>query len=129
MILIDKSLQHQNLVMTLTELTTIVNPFYLLVLTNDFTKVSTKFVLGLNLSKDLLRYDLFTLNQAQISPLEPGNYTYSVYQSSITPSDESGLGSPIESGKALIILSSDKAEPITYNSAPTEYLTYNSTND
>jgi len=129
MILIDKSLQVQKLVLTLTELTTIVNPVYLLVLANDFTKISSRFVLGTNLSQDLLRYDLFTLIQPQISPLEPGNYTYSVYQSSVSVTEETGLGSPIESGKARITNSSDKVQPITYNSVPTEYLTYNSTND
>ena len=129
MILLNKSVEKQNIVRTLSELNTIVNPVYLLVLTNDFTKVISRFTLNHNLSNDLSRYDLFQLSTSSISSLEQGLYTYSVYQSAIPTDDESLLGSSIEDGKAKVIDPSTLAKPIIYNSVPTEYVTYNSDND
>ncbi|WP_428329049.1 hypothetical protein [Mucilaginibacter sp.] len=127
MILIDKSKQVQNLVLTLTELTTIVSPVYLLVLSNDFTKVVSRFVLSNNQSLDLNRYDLFQLSANTINTLEQGSYTYSVYQSAIETTDETSLGNAIENGKAKVI--GTVTQPIIYNSDPTEYVTYNPNND
>lgn len=129
MILLNKSISKQNIVLTLSELTTIVNPVYLLVLTNDFTKVISRFILSQNLSNDLSRYDLFQLDTASISSLEQGVYTYSVYQSTIPTEDENSLGGSIEDGKAKVIDPSILVQPIIYNSVPTEYVTYNSDND
>ncbi len=129
MILLNKSLDTQNVVLTLSELTTVANPVYLLVLTNDFTKVISRFILATNLSLDLNRYDLFQLTTASISSLEQGNYTYSVYQSTTASYDESSLGGAIEQGKARVIDPSILVQPIIYNSVPTEYITYDSNND
>lgn len=126
MILLNKSLDTQDIFLTLTELTTIVNPVYLLVLSNDFTKTVTRFVLQNNLSDDLNRYDHYQLATALISSLEQGLYTYRVYQSVTATNDETLLGNAIECGKAKVIDPGAIVQPIIYESVPTEFVTYNS---
>ena len=125
MILFNKGIDKQDVVLTLSELTTIVNPVYLLLITSDFTKTVTRLHLATNLSKNLNRYDYFQIDTSLIGSLEPGLYTYAVYQSATATNDESTLGNPIESGKATVIAPGAVMQPIIYDSAPTEYVTFN----
>ena len=130
MILINKDLQVQDLVLTLTELTTISTPVYLLVLTNDFDQVVTRIILSQNFSPNRNRYDLFGLQKSQVSGLTTGLYTYQVFQSSEINYDESVLGKPIESGKAKVIAPAELVQPIIYQSDDkSDYITYKSAND
>lgn len=129
MILLNKSINEQDIILTLTELTTISDAVYLLVLTNDFTKVISRFILSQNVSLNTNRYDHYKIETSDISALEQGLYTYSVYQSAVITYDETSLGKPIESGKAKVIDPSMLVQPAIYNSEPTEYVTYNSNND
>jgi len=125
MILIDKSKSVQDIVLTLSELTTINFPVYLLVLTNYFTKVVSRFILDTNISLNTNRYDHFQLPTSGLTSLEQGSYTYSVYQSATVSYDESTLGNAIENGKAKVIDPGTLVQPTIYNSEPTEYITYN----
>jgi len=129
MILLNKSTSTQDIVLTLSELTTIPDAVYLLVLTSDFTQVVSRFILSGNTSLDTDRYDLFKLDTSLITSLEQGLYTYAAYQSPVFTYDETTLGKPIEYGKAKVIDPATVVQPIIYNSVPTEYVTYNSDND
>lgn len=124
MILIDYEKNVQDLVLTLSELTTISNPVYLLVLTNIFTKTTTRYILQNNLSPSIERYDRFQLATSGFTGLEVGLYDYHVYQSSTINYDEAQLGNWIETGKAQVIKNSEALQPITYQPTQVEYITY-----
>ena len=104
MIVIDKSKSSQNIILTLTELTSIENAKYLLVIKNDAVRTVSNIFLGNNLSTATERFDLFKLTQPAYNQLVSGYYTYSIYQqaqdSEIT--DVTLLGASIEDGKLLV---------------------------
>lgn len=106
MIVIDKSKtsQNQNIILTLTELTTIVNAKYLMVLKNDAIRTVTNMFLPENISTSKDRYDLFQIATSEFYDLVSGFYTYSIYQQSpdTTITDAKLLGNSIEDGKLLI---------------------------
>ena len=130
MILLNKNIQVQDLVLTLTELTTIENPVYLLVLTNDFNRKKSYLILEANTSTNTQRYDRFLFDANSLADLDTGLYTYAVYESDVAVYDESGLGNPIETGKAKVIAPDEMVQPIIYNSEDdSEYYTYKSLND
>lgn len=130
MLLINKSNPTTDLILTLTELTTIVNPVYLLVLTSDFNRTKSRFVLPQNISSNLLRYDHFKVDTSIFNDLDTGLYTYTVYQSATETTDETVLGNPVETGKAKIIVPANTVQPIIYQSEDTsDFYTYKSIND
>jgi len=124
MILINYDKSVQDLTLTLSELTTISNPVYLLVLTNLFTKTKTRYILQNNLSTSIQRYDRFQLPTSGFTGLEVGLYNYYVYQSATVNYDETQLGNWIETGKAQVIHNSQVLQPITYQPTSVEYITY-----
>ena len=124
MILINKDNSVQDLVLTLTELTTIVNPVYLLVLRNEYTNNSTRYILQNNISPNLNRYDYFQLDTSLFNDLETGDYSYAIYQSDSINYDETTLGDYVETGKAKVTATNVLATAITYNSAIAETITY-----
>jgi hypothetical protein len=124
MILINKDNSVQDLVLTLTELTTIINPVYLLVLRNEFTNNSTRYILQNNISPNLNRYDNFQLDTSLFNDLETGDYGYTIYQSDSINYDETTLGNYVETGKAKVTATNEQAIAITYNSAIAETITY-----
>lgn len=130
MLLINKSNLQTDLIFTLTELTTIVNPVYLLVLTSDFNRNKYRFILPQNISSNLFRYDHFKVNNSIFTDLDSGLYTYAIYQSAIESFDETVLGKSIESGKAKVIAPEALVQPIIYKSDDnSDYYTYKSIND
>jgi hypothetical protein len=130
MLLINKSNPKTDLILTLTELTTIVDPVYLLVLTSDFNRTKSRFILPLNISSNLSRYDHFKTDTSIFNGLDTGLYTYAVYQSAMSTTDETVLGNPVESGKAKVIALAIVVQPIIYQSEDTsDFYTYKSIND
>lgn len=130
MLLINKSNPKTNLIFTLNELTSIVSPVYLLVLTSDFNRTKYRFILPLNISSNLNRYDHFKVDTSIFNDLDSGLYTYAVYQSTISTADETVLGNPVETGKAKIIAPAVLVQPIIYKSDDTsDFYTYKSIND
>ena len=128
MITIDKDLASQILVVTVTELTTIENPYYLLVINSAFTNNTYKFQLPENSTENIVRYDEFILDTAVFNNVGEGLYNYSIYQSSVLTYDEHALGATVEKG-FLKVTSSTATE--TYISAPEQsgedkYVVYNS---
>lgn len=124
MILINKDNSVQDLVLTLTELTTIVDPVYLLVLRNEFTGNSTRYILQNNISPNLNRYDHFQLDTSLFNDLETGDYSYSIYQSDSINYDETTLGNYVETGRAKVTAPDELATAIIYNSAVADTITY-----
>jgi hypothetical protein len=121
MLVIDKSKAVQNLILTLSELTTIDNARYLLVLKNDAVRTLNKIILPDNTSLSTDRYDLFSLATPVFNEITTGYYTYSIYQQSplTSISDETLLGDFIEQGKLLI-----KDLEVTETIAPVENKDY-----
>jgi hypothetical protein len=103
MIIIDKSKEVQNIILTLSELTTIVDVKYLVVLKSDATREIFKFILPINVSPATSRYDLFKVDTAVFLNMPTGYFSYRIYQTEIDSTiDESLLGEFIECGKLLI---------------------------
>lgn len=124
MILINKDNSTQDLVLTLTELTTIADPVYLLVLKNEFTDNLTRYILQDNVSANLNRYDHFQVDTSLFNDLDTGDYSYTIYQSDSINYDETTLGNYVETGKAKVTAPDEVVSAIIYNSATAETITY-----
>jgi hypothetical protein len=69
-------------VLTLTETSTITNPYYLFVFQNEFNKDSERFQwIGTDTSAYINRYNLFQLTEGVDATFVIGQYTYTVYES------------------------------------------------
>lgn len=83
MIYIEKG-QVNTFALTLSEVTTLVDPFYLFVFEEEFNTEFTPILWeGVDSSSYPYRYNLFTLEEGVDLDLNKGQYTYSVYESSI----------------------------------------------
>jgi hypothetical protein len=99
MILIDKSHPIQNIILTLSESTTIQDVPYVMMIKCDATRQIYKIALPENVSSSPERYDLFRIDSTVFTEMESGYYSYSVYQQN---SDTTLDNEPIEDGKLLI---------------------------
>ncbi|TWR26899.1 hypothetical protein FPZ42_07645 [Mucilaginibacter achroorhodeus] len=104
MILIDKSKLSQLIILTVSELATIENPKYLMVVQSDALRTFFRFHLPDNESQYLSRFDSFTMLTSQFEKLVPGFYSYSIYEFShdVQITDDVDLGKSLESGKLLV---------------------------
>jgi len=83
MIYIEQGVVNQ-IVLTLTEVTTVPTPHYLFAFTNEMnTTSSTKLFTTADTSLWPERYNLFVLNEPIDIPLKQGQFTYQIYQSSV----------------------------------------------
>lgn len=90
------------IVLTLTEDTTITEPYYLFVFQNEFDLDSNKiYWLGTDTSDYKNRYNLFTLEEGVDVTLVKGQYIYKVYESSVPPEGEDGL-TLVEEGRMVV---------------------------
>jgi len=81
MIYIEKG-QVNTFALTLSEVTTLVDPFYLFVFEDEFnTAVDPIYWIGSDTSSYPYRYNLFTLEEGVDLDLLKGQYTYKVYES------------------------------------------------
>lgn len=81
MIYIEKG-EINTFALTLSEVTTLVDPFYLFVFEGEFNTASEPlFWAGIDTSNYPTRYNLFTLEEGQDVEFTRGQYTYSVYES------------------------------------------------
>lgn len=69
--------------LTLTELVTLANPYFLFVFTNKLTNEVTKCLLS-NISAETERYDRFEINEPDDAELIPGDYKYQVYEKAVS---------------------------------------------
>ena len=101
MIYIEKG-EVNTIVLTLTEDTTIPEPYYLFVFQNEFNKESNKiYWIGTDTSQYKNRYNLFTLEEGEDVTFVKGQFTYSVYESAVPPEDETGL-TLVEEGRMVV---------------------------
>jgi hypothetical protein len=91
-----------DVVLTLTEKTTLTNPFYLFVFTHETTKEVVSFVKSSadDLSGYPNRFNEFTFSSALFAIASPGKYIYDIYeQASSTNTDIKLTTSKVETGK------------------------------
>ena len=82
MIYIEKG-QVNTFALTLSEVTTLVDPFYLFVFEDEFnTAIEPVLWVGVDSSSYPYRYNLFTLEEGVYVDLIKGQYSYKVYESS-----------------------------------------------
>ncbi|MEX0596487.1 MAG: hypothetical protein WD512_08285, partial [Candidatus Paceibacterota bacterium] len=88
-------------VLTLTEVTTISNAYYLFEFTEEFNTTSTPILWpGVDSSPYPSRFNLFTINDPADIDFIKGQYTYKVYESSSSTNDPAGL-TMIEEGRLV----------------------------
>lgn len=104
MIYIEKG-QVNTFALTLSEVTTLVDPFYLFVFEDEFnTAIDPILWEGVDTSNYQYRYNLFTMEEGVDIDLLKGQYTYKVYESPTavdinTNTDELNL---IEEGRMVV---------------------------
>jgi hypothetical protein len=89
-------------VLTLTEVTTIPNPYYLFEFQDEFnTTASLIYWEGTDTSAYPSRFNLFTLDEPTDIDFVKGQYRYKVYESSVPTLDPTGL-TMIEEGRMVV---------------------------
>lgn len=115
------------LILTLTELVSINEPYYLFVFTHVLTKDVVKFIKGQADDESLfpLRYNQFTIDPSVIFlNKQPGEWHYKVYeQASNSNLDPSLSAAILEYGKMLLDRATDFS--FTKYDQPTSFKTYN----
>jgi len=106
MILIDKSKSVQSIILTLSELTTVASPQYVLEILNDADRDSNRIYLPVISSASTSRFDLFNIDTNVFSAFNPGYYSYAIYQNDTDTT-------PIETGKLKIQGIQDSLEIIS----------------
>ena len=101
MIYIEKA-QTNEFVLTLTESVTISNPYFLFKFVWELDEELTPiYWVGTDTSSYTYRYNLFTLEEGVDATFKIGQYRYEVYESAISPTDETGL-TKIEEGRMVV---------------------------
>jgi hypothetical protein len=89
-------------VLTLTEVTTIPNPYYLFEFQDEFNTTATLIYWeGTDTSAYPSRFNLFTLDEPNDIDFIKGQYRYRVYESSVPTLDPTGL-TMIEEGRMVV---------------------------
>lgn len=89
-------------VLTLTEVTTISNPYYLFEFEDEFDTASNPiYWIGADTSPYPSRYNLFTIEEPADIELVKGQYKYKVYESLTSTDDPTGLNM-IEEGRMVV---------------------------
>ena len=89
-------------VLTLTEVTTIPNPYYLFEFQDEFNTTATLIYWeGTDTSAYPSRFNLFTLDEPTDIDFIKGQYRYRVYESSVPTLDPTGL-TMIEEGRMVV---------------------------
>jgi hypothetical protein len=88
--------------LTLTESTTISNPYFLFKFVWELDETLTPvYWVGTDTSPYAERYNLFTLTEGIDPIFKIGQYKYEVYEASTQPTDETGL-TKIEEGRMVV---------------------------
>lgn len=80
MLVLNKQIDNNEIVVTVTENVTVANPSFILVLYSAFSKNEYNIDLGLNISQFPERYDLFTIATSSFELLDTGIYNYKIYE-------------------------------------------------
>ena len=103
MIYINKD-EVNNIVLTLSEVSTLTNPYYLFVFQNEMNPESTPILFTTtDISAYPERFNQFELDEPVDVELMKGQYSYSVYESLIPPTSiEDTTGDVIEEGRMVV---------------------------
>lgn len=103
MIYINKD-EVNNIVLTLSEVSTLTNPYYLFVFQNEMNPESTPILFTTtDISAYPERFNQFELDEPVDVELMKGQYSYSVYESLIPPTSiEDTTGEVIEEGRMVV---------------------------
>ena len=103
MIYINKD-EVNNIVLTLSEVSTLTNPYYLFVFQNEMNPESTPILFTTtDISTYPERFNQFELDEPVDVELMKGQYSYSVYESLIPPTSiEDTTGEVIEEGRMVV---------------------------
>lgn len=103
MIYINKD-EVNNIVLTLTEVSTLSNPYYLFVFQNEMNPESTPILFTTpDISAYPERFNQFELDEPVDVDLMKGQYSYSVYESLIPPTSiQDTTGEVIEEGRMVV---------------------------
>ncbi len=103
MIYINKD-EVNNIVLTLSEVSTLTNPYYLFVFQNEMNPESTPILFTTtDISAYPERYNQFLLDEPVDVELIKGQYSYFVYESLIPPTSiEDTTGDVIEEGRMVV---------------------------
>lgn len=101
--------QINTICLTLTESTTIANPFFLFVFTPEFTNGTTTLWVGTDTSGFTARYNLFQLIEGVDVTLTRGQYIYEVYESINEPATIEDCVGKIEEGRMVVELDNEQA--------------------
>jgi hypothetical protein len=118
--------QNKNVIITLTEKTTLVNGYYLFVFTHETTKATISFVKSFasDLSLYKYRFNEYLFDASLFNTATIGKYTYEVYeQTSPTNTNITGLNQ-VETGKMDLNVSTIPVDMFNEYSAPTTFTTY-----
>lgn len=118
--------QSKDVIVTLTELTTLANVYYLFVFTHETTKAVINVIKAgsSDLSSYKYRYNKFTFAAGLFSNALIGKYTYSVFeQLSSSNTNTTGLNL-IETGKMDLNVSATPTDVFNEYSEPTTFSTY-----
>lgn len=121
MIQLNKSINSdQFIVVTLTELTTINNPFYLFVFKHIETKKENKIILSSadDLSDYKYRFNKWKIDKSIFSNWQEGQYLYDSYEQSSSTDMSVADKNKVESGK-MNLLSNDRFIFAEYNTQTT----------
>jgi hypothetical protein len=93
-----------NIVLTLSEVSTLTNPYYLFVFQNEMNPESTPILFTTtDISAYPERFNQFELDEPVDVELMKGQYSYSVYESLIPPTSiEDTTGEVIEEGRMVV---------------------------
>jgi hypothetical protein len=93
-----------NIVLTLSEVSTLTNPYYLFVFQNEMNPESTPILFSTaDISAYPERFNQFELDEPVDVELMKGQYSYSVYESLIPPTSiEDTTGEVIEEGRMVV---------------------------
>ena len=101
MIYIEQN-QENKICLTLTESSTITDPYYLFVFQNEFNKASEPILwVGTDTSLHTDRYNLFLMDETTSDSFNIGQYTYTIYESETLPIIETGLNA-VEEGRMVV---------------------------
>jgi hypothetical protein len=113
MILINKGTSN-TVILTLSEKTTITNPYYLFVFTSD-EKNTVKKLIPTDISINKIRYNEFVIVEPSHVSLTAGTWKYEIYeQASSTNTNITGLNL-VENGRVDVVGSSTDVPQFDYN--------------
>ena len=100
--------QVNTICLTLTESTTIPNPFFLFVFTPEFTGGTPILWVGNDTSDFPIRYNLFQLIEGVDITFKSGQYIYEIYESINEPTSIEDCVGKIEEGRMVVELDNEQ---------------------